>query len=276
MISSNSSPLPSSQPAKRSCSSERSSFGMRSYAASRISMCRKRKASSIASCGRISSLRTSAASCAPGGLCPSGASSASASHSNSSPTTEARSRTVPLLVGKRVEAGGEERLNRRGHVLGVAPFREHREQLLDEERIPFGHLADPGAGVDARAESRRGAPRSAPRTHPRESGSSVSISASAGRPTPGARRAARAARGRAAEAGRRGSSPTRCSIRSSSVGSAQWMSSMTSASGRCRDASLECLPHRPEDLLRRSCRERGGELAPRRRPPGRSRRAASR
>jgi len=54
---------------------------------------------------------------------------------------------LSLLIGERVEASSEKRLNRRRHILGVTTFREHREQLLDEERVPFGRVADPGADV---------------------------------------------------------------------------------------------------------------------------------
>ena len=54
---------------------------------------------------------------------------------------------LPLLVGEGIEPRREQRLNRRRHMFRVAPFDQHREQLLDEERIPRCNLADPGMGV---------------------------------------------------------------------------------------------------------------------------------
>ncbi len=54
---------------------------------------------------------------------------------------------VALLIGQRVETSGEKHLDRRRHVLRGPALSEHREQLLDEERIPLGRCADPGTGV---------------------------------------------------------------------------------------------------------------------------------
>ena len=52
---------------------------------------------------------------------------------------------VALLLGQPVEAGGEQRVDRRWHVSRVTALREHGEQLLDEERVPLRDLADPRA-----------------------------------------------------------------------------------------------------------------------------------
>src|ERR1700730_7283598 len=54
---------------------------------------------------------------------------------------------VALLIGQRVETSGEKHLDRRWHVLRGPALSEHREQLLDEQRIPFGRCADPSTGV---------------------------------------------------------------------------------------------------------------------------------
>jgi hypothetical protein len=54
---------------------------------------------------------------------------------------------VALLLGQAVEAGGEERMNRGRQALGLALFAQDREQLLHEQRVSFGGLADPCADL---------------------------------------------------------------------------------------------------------------------------------
>ena len=111
------------------------------------------------------------------------------------------------------------------HPLGVAPLGDHCQHLFDEERISLGHLPDPRARLrSVEPASRRAAPRSARRTPPvRAAASVIDDPVHAGR--------ASISSGRARQRSRSGASrvqSTRCSIRSSSVGSAQWMSSTTS------------------------------------------------
>ena len=107
---------------------------------------------------------------------------------------------------------------------------EHRDQLLDEERVALGRLDD--AGADALGEPglrRAGARRSrlAAPPRPRARASSRGVR-SAGRPV---RAALEQLVPRRAEHERCGASsarrPARCSTRSRNVGSAQWMSSKT-------------------------------------------------
>jgi hypothetical protein len=48
------------------------------------------------------------------------------------------------LVGrKRVETGGQERLDRRRNRVGRPSFGQRRDELLDEQRIAFGNSSDP-------------------------------------------------------------------------------------------------------------------------------------
>ena len=190
--------------------------------------------------------------------------------------TRARRRSLlenrPLFVGEGVEPGGQERLNRRRHAVGVTPFRKHREQLLDEQRVPSA-TSECGSGCPRRAPSRREAPRSAPLTRPAKA-----ARASGSRRWPGHPRGAlvEQLRPREAQQEHRASRVqlTRCSTRSSSVGSAQCTSSMTSASAAAANAART-----PSATPRRSRPSflRGRPRAPpRHQPRGRSRPAASR
>ena len=194
---------------------------MRSYAASRISMWRKRNASSIASCGWISSLRTSAASVAPPGRRRSGESSRERLPLELEPNDGRALEQLAFLVGKRVEPRGEERLDRRGHVLGIALLCEHREQLLDEERVPLGHRSDDDARAPSSSVSRPSELLDQlRRTRLAESGSSVIVSA--GRPPHPGRTIEQLRPGEAEEQERSVSRPVRQVLeRSRSVGSAQ-------------------------------------------------------
>ena len=100
-------------------------------------------------------------------------------------------------------------------------------------------------------------------------------------PSPGGRRAARAARGRASSTGAPRIQSARYSSRSRNVGSPHWMSSNTTTSGRSRAEVLEQLADRPERLLDRrpspaSRPSSGREPLARRARRRRRRRAAAR
>ena len=76
---------------------------------------------------------------------------------------------VAFLRAEPVEAGLQERLDRRGHgdLSLRAALADHRDHLLEEERVSAGRGEDPGP---RRPEGRRGRPpgcRGAPRTPPR-------------------------------------------------------------------------------------------------------------
>ncbi len=218
-------------------------------------MCRKRNVSAIASCGRISSLRTSAASTAPGGRRRSADSSPSASHSKSWPITDARSSRSRSSSGK---------ASSRAAIRACTVGGTSGGRLL--------RRASPAA-----ARRRAGSPRPTSRIRARVASSttarprSSSISSSDSSPESGwsVSRLPRP-RGpcvvglgarRAEQERRRVPRPVgQVLTRSSSVGSAQCTSSMTSASGRAPSALLERLAHCPEDLLRPPGGERRLEL----------------
>ena len=161
-------------------------------------MCRKRKVSSIASCGRISSLRTSAASSAPDGRRRSGTSSRA-------PPLELEPDHGRALEHRRAPRGRARRGEQRGGPgwsAGCArsspPSASIASSCSTNSGLPSATSPDPRARgrVERAAEQaldqlRR--PRLARAARAGASGFSLPP------PRPGARRAARAARGREAE-----------------------------------------------------------------------------
>ena len=109
---------------------------------------------------------------------------------------------------------------------------QHREELLDEERIPFCGFDDASTNPVVESRSRRAGARRRRPSRPRR----AARARSAMRPTRSTSRAvvrrARDASGRRARAGRPRSLPRGCSISSRNVASAQWMSSKRTTSGR--------------------------------------------
>ena len=99
-----------------------------------------------ASPGRISSLRTSASRCAPtSGRISSGVSSATAPRWKHLPLDRGALDDLPLSQLESVEASGEQRMDRRRHFQlldGTVMLGDHRQHLLDEERVPFGRIDD--------------------------------------------------------------------------------------------------------------------------------------
>ena len=133
-----------------------------------------------------------------------------------------------------VEAAREQRLERGRNGLQGARLAGVGEQLLGVERVPLGDGDDPGG------ELRVGAPAEGAD----KLVASVRRRAASARSTGRASSAARAASGRARQRTKIGASSRspRCSMRSSSVGSAQWMSSNTSTAGRSRRDRSEEAP----------------------------------
>ena len=232
------------------CSSARSPFGIDAYATSRIRTWLKRKPSSpgrSARSGRTNSFGRGRA--VPPRPAPS-SSAPTAPRWKSRPSTAACCRTVRSSASRR-----SMRAARSAWIVGgidsapVSIVREHREDLLDEEWVP------------------RPCPRSArarpSRPRGRAGGRRRASSDSAGRAGPGDERRAPARRrpGRphveevcARQTTRIGApleKPTRYSSRSSSTGSAQWMSSTTTTSGRLA-ASVSRGAEGPRGLLGRA------------------------
>ena len=146
------------------------------------------------------------------------------------------------------------RRTRRGHDPLV---HEHPDHLLEEERVAFGRGQDAGA--------QRGGDRGAPRQRIDEPGRGVLGQSSEGDlDGPSALSPAwarvtdlRAGRTDDEQGGRRRPRSTSCSTSSRSVGSAQWMSSITRTSGARGGQMLQRPPDRPEELLLR--RRLGGQ-----------------
>ena len=113
---------------------------------------------------------------------------------------------LALFVRKPVESGGEQCLDRRGHLVRRRAVREHREQLLDEEGIALRDLADARTPSFVERRARRAGSRSARRTRRPSSGSSVIASPLHAR---AARRAGPVERGRRGAWARRASSRQR-------------------------------------------------------------------
>ena len=153
-----------SQSAYRSCSSARCSFGIAWYAASRIRRCRNRKASSPANSarsGRISSFLASVRRRERTfGLAESGLSVVDGARVEHLALDRASLDHAAFLGVEPIEARRQQQVDRRrhGHVREV--FRrtprpsleaeqsvvdQHREHLLDEQRVPLSCLEDPVA-----------------------------------------------------------------------------------------------------------------------------------
>ena len=198
------------------------------------------------------------------------------------PITEAGSITARSSRGQLVEPRGEQRLDRRrdGELAEVARRRpsapssgagapssiEHRQHLLDEQRVALGGLDDPLAAPRGRGRRRR-------------AGCSTTLRAVARRRAARARCASRrrsgplrprleqlVARG-ADEQDRRvlAVDSSRCSIRSRNVGSAQWMSSKTTTSGRLAASVSSELARCPRRSPRAGTASRTGRSADARR-----------
>ena len=105
----------------------------------------------------MSSLRTSVEQRRTDAPCSRpGDSSAIAPRENSLPTTAARSSTASLERLELVEARGEQRLDRRRDACSaVVALREHRDHLLDEERVALGRLGDARARRASSGQSGR-------------------------------------------------------------------------------------------------------------------------
>ena len=248
-------PHASSHSANRSCRSARCSFGIAWYAASRISRWRKRNASSPANSarsGRISSLRASASS-REGTF---GRSRLGRQRRHGArvedlaldrPALDHRA----LLGVQPVQAGGEQELDRRRHRDVARGPRPARHAPSSNRRSPSSismpsisstnsglpsaasRIRSRAAGGDVRAPEQVVDQHARPR-RPRAARAGSRWRSSSRRPSPGGARAARAARRRAAGAAASRVQSARCSIRSRKVGSAQWMSSNTTTSGRSR------------------------------------------
>ena len=108
----------------------------------------------------------------------------------------------PLGGRELVEPRREERLDRPRHRHRIRRLLDHREHLLDEERVAFRGRPDPLAQLRSSA-GRRGARRSARRSPgPKAARAAPSSRSASRRPSPAAARAARAAPGRGAGSGR--------------------------------------------------------------------------
>ena len=219
------------------------SFGIRAYAASRISTWRKRKVSAIAAWGGSArSGRAPRAVRRTGGARPARARRAP-------PRTPGRSRTplehVALLVGQRVEPRREKRLDRRRHVARSPPSASIASSCSTNSGLPSA----PRGSARASQSSSGGPP------------SRFSISSSASAP-----RAARASSPRRPTPGRSSRSSGRARQRSSTGrpassrrGARRDRAGSAPPSGCPRSrverplpgALLERLADRPEDLLRR-------------------------
>ena len=176
--------------------------------------------------GRTSSLRTSAGQ-VRGDLRLLGRERRTAPRWNTCPRPR-RARAPPARRPELVEPSGQQRLDGRRHADTRPSPRsaDHREHLLDEERIALGRRAD----SPAEAES-SGRPSSSRidqlvglglRERLEEDGRRVELAAAPRRPSG---RAARAGRGRGAGSAPPGSESATCSTSSRKAGSPQWMSS---------------------------------------------------
>ena len=172
-----------------------------------------------------------------------------------SPSTAAHSSTARSALLEPVEAGRQERLQRRrDDHLAVAG---HRQHLADEERVAAGRSRDPLAQrlVDA-------FPGSAARRPGPGSGSRRSEIGQVGRRS--------ASSGRARQRSRSGEPEERsatCSTRSRNVSSPQWMSSKTTASG-CAAAACSSVLRKAQAI---SSAEVAASASPEQRPNRRRR-----
>ena len=189
------------------------------------------------------------------------------------PSTAPRSSTA-RSAAEPVEPRREQRLDRRRHASTSPPStRAQREHLLDEQRVALGRREDARARV-ARRRSAARACRAAPRTRVAAAARAAPSSRSAcRRPSRAARRAARAARCTGAGSARR-ATVGEVSTRSRNVGSAQWMSSKTTTSGRSLRGLLEQPADGQDDLRRRGAARRPAARDRVGRQLGRRRRAA--
>ena len=157
----------------------------------------------------------------------------------------------PFLAVQPVEPRGQERLDGQRDVgAGGLVLAQHRQHLLDEQRVALGRRDHPLALLDGQRLARQilEQPRAVLRRQPLEHDrGGVGLS-----PGPSGRTSSRSGRAvhRISSAHPRAQSAT-CSIRSSRVGSAQWMSSNTSTVGRRSGDDLERPAKRPEHLLDR-------------------------
>ena len=175
-----------------------------------------------------------------------------------------RARRSPAGRGGRRAAPGSSAGPPRGEVAGRRPAAvladeqavvdQHRQHLLDEQRVALGAPrrcgraasgAEPGRAEQVLDQARRPRRRRAARA-----GSTPRCASR--RPTPAGRRAAPAGPGRAAGSARPATSRRGARSGRGSVGSAQWMSSNTTTSGRCVGERLEQPADRPERLLGRA------------------------
>ena len=160
-------------------------------------MCRKRKASSIASCGRISSLRTSAASCAPARP------AARRERARRAPPTRTPARRPRRARARPARRPGARRAERRGAPgssaaasPGLAAFGEHRERAARRRADCPRPISRIRARAPPRAASRRASSSISSSDSASESGSSVTSSAA---PPPQAGRSSQQLRPREAE-----------------------------------------------------------------------------
>ena len=150
----------SSQAASRAWRSARSSFGIEAYATSRISTWLKRKPSSPSKSersGRSELLaRRGRGGCRPARRRRRGARSSATRAAVEQPAFDRSAlEHRPLVRLEPVDAGREQRLDRRRHgvVCGVGIVGEHREHLLDEQRVALGRVDD--AIAERRSDGRR-------------------------------------------------------------------------------------------------------------------------
>ena len=239
----------SSHTACLSCRSERASFGRPVYAASLISACRKRNASSPGKVARLPADQLFAHQAHEAG-CDELA--ALRGRERDDPTDvehlpfDGSALEQSALLGRELlEPRSKQALDCGWHrdLAGIVlALREHREHLLEEQRISPRRRGDARAGLRARALRPPAAHPSARRTPRRRAGRAGRRPCSAcRRPTSAARRAAPAGRGRRRGLATSRTQSARCSIRSSNVGSAQWMSSNTSTSGVSRASASTSL-----------------------------------
>ena len=168
------------------------------------------------------------------------------------PLDRARLDDPALGRPERVEARGEQRVQRRRERAGLGAFAHVGRQLLEEQRVaarPRDHPLEgrggqrrPGTEQAATGRARPAEPAAAPRRAPMR----VARSSSSGRPT------------QSSSTGAVIGPPASWSMRSSSAGSAQWASSKASTSGPRRRQRREehpegprrrvgrCLPAQPE------------------------------
>ncbi len=166
---------------------------------------------------------------------------------------------LPLLLRERIEPCREKRLNRRGHTLRVASFREHREQLLDEEWIPRSNLADPGSGIDGQLGVTDELRDQLVRLGRRERLERDRLRLQA--PTPRRADVDQIGTREAQQQQRRVASPVHEMLQEVEQGRLGPMDVLDDERDRLLAcATLERLPDRPEDVLRCDFRKRGGEL----------------